>query len=390
MYPFFTMYKILSWVLADIIADLIMTSDRELRFGYQLNGSLVIATKEDELKILDELMERGRKNGVKRLRIVQKDELFKMEPALNPDAIAALHSPDAGNVIPYEFAIALAENAVDNGVELRIRREVTDITKKGDLFKVDVRHWEPKAYVDARERLGKSADGSEPTASGGGSLIFKSGIAVSSIGVMIKGIMMAIDENVNSDIRLQSAVATLFVGIVTALLVLKPFSGSKKRGPTVLKDLIDKCSSPVGSGSEGKVEVEDMKTGGSGSWNAVKGVTVGRESVKTRYVINCAGSSSDKIARMIGDDGFYIKPRLGDYLLLNRNQGHLTRHTIFPCPDPVSPPYLQLNKFCLDLSLPLYGLQDASPSSERFLFCPLCRFLVKGSLCKLLFGVILF
>ena len=79
----------------------------------------------------------------------------------------------------------------------------------------------------------------------------------------------------------------------------------------------------------------DMFTGGSGSWNAVKGVTVDREMVKCRYIINCAGSASDKIAGLIGDNSFYIKPRLGDYLLLNRNQGHLTQHTIFPTPDPV-------------------------------------------------------
>jgi len=308
--------------------------DRELRFGYQLNGSLVLATNDAELKILDELMERGRKNGVQRLRIVQKEELFEMEPALNPNAIAALHAPDAGNVIPYEFAIALCENAVDNGVELRIRREVTDISKKGELFEVDVRHWEPKEYVDIREKQGKSADGSEPVGSGGGSLIYKSGIAVSSLGVIVKGIMMALDENINNDIRLQSAAATLFVAIVTAMLLFKP-SGEKKRGPTVLKDFVDKCLPPVGSGEDAKVGVADMFTGGSGSWNAVKGVTVGRESVKCRYVINCAGSSSDKIAKMIGDDSFYIKPRLGDYLLLNRNQGHLTSRTIFPCPDPV-------------------------------------------------------
>ena len=38
---------------------------------------------------------------------------------------------------------------------------------------------------------------------------------------------------------------------------------------------------------------------------------------------------------MIGDDSFYIKPRLGDYLLLNRDQGHLAQHTLFPRPDPV-------------------------------------------------------
>ena len=277
--------------------------DRELRFGYQLNGSLVLATNEDELKILDELMERGRKNGVQRLRIVQKEELFKMEPALNPNAIAALHAPDAGNVIPYEFAIALCENAVDNGVELRIRREVTDISKTGDLFEVDIRHWEPKSYVDAREKMGKSADGSEPAdGSGGGSVLFKSGIAVSSLAVIVKGIIMALDENIKDDVRLQSAVATVFVCIVTAMILFKP-SGTKKRGPTVLKDLVDKITSaPVGSGETGKVEVADMFTGGSGSWNAVQGVTCGGEKVKTKYVINCAGSSSDTIARMIGDD----------------------------------------------------------------------------------------
>jgi len=309
--------------------------DRELRFGYQLNGSLVLATNEAELKILDELMERGRKNGVERLRIVPKEELFKMEPALNPNAIAALHAPDAGNVIPYEFAIALAENAVDNGVELRIRREVTDITKKGELFEVDVRHWEPNAYVDAREKIGKSADGSEPAGGSSGSMIYKSGIAVSSLSVMVKGIMMALDENINNDIRLQSAIATAFVFVVTAILLFKPSSGTKKQGPTDLKKLVDQCSPPVGSGEDSKVDVKDMLTGGSGSWNAVKGVTVGRESVKCRYVINCAGSSSDVIARMIGDDSFQIKPRLGDYLLLNRSQGHLMSHTIFPCPDPI-------------------------------------------------------
>ena len=48
--------------------------------------------------------------------------------------------------------------------------------------------------------------------------------------------------------------------------------------------------------------------------------SVQEEQVKARYVINCAGGASDQIARMIGDESFAIKPRLGDYLLLNRNQ----------------------------------------------------------------------
>jgi glycerol-3-phosphate dehydrogenase len=76
--------------------------DRELRFGYQLNGSLVLAknTPQDR-KELEELLERGRINGVQRLRIVEREELLQMEPHISNDIVAALYSPDAGNVIPY-------------------------------------------------------------------------------------------------------------------------------------------------------------------------------------------------------------------------------------------------------------------------------------------------
>ena len=95
--------------------------DEELHFGYQKNGSLVLARGSEEEKVLEELMERGRKNGVKRLKILKRDEVLAVEPHVAPDVTAALLSPDAGNLIPYEYAIALAENAVDNGVELRIR-----------------------------------------------------------------------------------------------------------------------------------------------------------------------------------------------------------------------------------------------------------------------------
>jgi glycerol-3-phosphate dehydrogenase len=101
--------------------------DRELRFGYQENGSLVVAFNQQEVEILKELKHRGETNGVQRLKIIGKSELQRMEPYIHPDAIAALYSPDAGNVIPYEYNIALAENAIDNGVELRNRVSENDV-----------------------------------------------------------------------------------------------------------------------------------------------------------------------------------------------------------------------------------------------------------------------
>lgn len=59
---------------------------RTWRFGA---GSLVIARGADEEKILDELLERGRINGVKRLRIVRGAELFQLEPNLDRNCTAA-------------------------------------------------------------------------------------------------------------------------------------------------------------------------------------------------------------------------------------------------------------------------------------------------------------
>ena len=75
--------------------------DRELHFGYQINGSLVVAFNEEDMKHLEELKQRGETNGVKFLKIVDQKELRKMEPHISEKAIGALYSPDAGNVIPY-------------------------------------------------------------------------------------------------------------------------------------------------------------------------------------------------------------------------------------------------------------------------------------------------
>ena len=56
------------------------------------------------------------------------------------------------------------------------------------------------------------------------------------------------------------------------------------------------------------------------------------ESVCAKYVINCAGVYSDKIAAMVGDRSFSVMPRRGEYMLLDKECGALVSHTIFRCP----------------------------------------------------------
>lgn len=294
--------------------------DKELRFGYQLNGSMVLATKEEDRVELQELLERGKTNGVERLKILERGEIRQMEPYVNENVIAALYSPDAGNVIPYEYTIALAENAVDNCVELRIRRQVTSIdTNTSDGYmELKVNHWEPKPYVDSLDRS-QRLDLTKVGTLGG----ILSVIAFSSGQVSMNYLPIAIGVT---------------LGMFLYQIIFGGLQGSRPahvKKSTPLKDLVAKAAGSIMGTGGIPVDVEDMKIGGSGSPKIVHGVTVGEETIRAKYVLNCAGSASDQIANMIGDTSFTIKPRLGDYLLLNRNQGHLAKHTLFPCPDPV-------------------------------------------------------
>ena len=334
------------WPGNQMFADL----DRDLHFGYQKNGSLVLATNEEEKQHLQVLYDRGVTNGVKNLRIIDKKELFKLEPAVNPNCIAALHSPDAGNLIPYEYTIAAMENAVDNGVEVRIRRQVEHINAcptfdNDGEFEVIAKYWEPSSYVKACGGVDKVRKdllkGTSTFAQVIAQFIWISVVlgGLSGLGteygllphVMarpeIQKLMAQVDQEYAFVVDNAQLIITAVVGLFMMLDTLRSFQtneGSGRKAAEVKKD-------SVGTGGS-KVSIDDMKVGGSGSCNVMNGEAVATETYRSKYVINCAGSYSDKIANMIGDHSFKIKPRLGDYLLMNRNQGHLANHTLFPCP----------------------------------------------------------
>ena len=57
-----------------------------------------------------------------------------------------------------------------------------------------------------------------------------------------------------------------------------------------------------------------------------------------RYVVNCAGLYSDRVARMAGDDpGMILVPFRGEYYDLAAARGELVRGLIYPVPDPRYP-----------------------------------------------------
>jgi glycerol-3-phosphate dehydrogenase len=103
---------------------------RDLKVHFKRIGSLVVGFNKEDLKKLKELKENGEKNGIKNLEIVRVPKLFELEPNLNSQAKYALYAPSAGIISPYKYTIALADNAVINGVKVLLETEAKDIRIK--------------------------------------------------------------------------------------------------------------------------------------------------------------------------------------------------------------------------------------------------------------------
>ncbi|MDR3243230.1 MAG: FAD-dependent oxidoreductase, partial [Elusimicrobiota bacterium] len=123
----------------------------DLDIPYKKIGSLVVGFDETDRKSIEKLLEKGNKNGVPNLRIIEKEELFKLEPNLSKEALCALYAPSAGIIAPWELALAQAECAVKGGAEIIFNEKVQDIVKAdgGFTVKTDKNDYKAKFVVNA-------------------------------------------------------------------------------------------------------------------------------------------------------------------------------------------------------------------------------------------------
>jgi len=176
----------------------------ELNVQYSRQGDYVIALSQEDVRTLEELRERGRRNGVLGLEIISGDQTRRIEPLLTPQAVGALWAPDGGIVDPFMLTVAAAENAVANGVRLLLETEA--------------------------------------------------------------------------------------LGFVIGC------SRGRKR---------------------------------------ILGVRTSRGTFRCTWVVNCAGLHADEVMAWAGLDGFTIRPRKGEYYVLDKAKSKV-RHILFPCPTPIS------------------------------------------------------
>ena len=100
-------------------------------------GAFVLALSEEEVAIVEYLHEQAHANGVTEVEVLTRDEVVKLEPNVSENVVAALHAPTAMIVDPWEYTLALAETAVRNGAEVRLKTKVTRINEIDGGYKLE-------------------------------------------------------------------------------------------------------------------------------------------------------------------------------------------------------------------------------------------------------------
>ncbi|MDY5911845.1 MAG: NAD(P)/FAD-dependent oxidoreductase [Inconstantimicrobium porci] len=114
----------------------------ELSVPYKKNGSLIIGFDDDDMQEINRLYENGTKNKVAGLKVLNSEEARKLEPNLSEDVKGALLAASGAIVGPFELTIALVENGLDNGGDIKLSAEVSKIEKTEKGFRISFKNGE--------------------------------------------------------------------------------------------------------------------------------------------------------------------------------------------------------------------------------------------------------
>ena len=108
----------------------------KLDVPYRKIGALVVALAPEQMAAVHKLYDQGVANGLTDLQVLSEQQLHQMEPQLAPTACGALLAPSSAIVSPWEYALAMAQTALANGVEIKTRQPVVGISQSEDGFVV--------------------------------------------------------------------------------------------------------------------------------------------------------------------------------------------------------------------------------------------------------------
>lgn len=111
--------------------DLLLKFLKKYNIPHEICGKLIVANSDDEINELMVLFEKGKKNGLKGLKILESEEIKNYEPYVN--GLKAIHVPQAG-ITDYKLVSKkIYEILIDKGVKFSFNTKVLNI-KSGSVF----------------------------------------------------------------------------------------------------------------------------------------------------------------------------------------------------------------------------------------------------------------
>lgn len=110
-------------------ADALICFCQEHGVPYDICGKVIVATAKDEIPRLEELYTRGKRNGLRGLRLLHGAEIHEIEP--HAAGIQGIHVPSTGIVDYAKVAEKYAELICGQGGTIHLSHEVTGLVRNG-------------------------------------------------------------------------------------------------------------------------------------------------------------------------------------------------------------------------------------------------------------------
>ena len=108
---------------------------KENNIPYKITGKLIVATEESDLKALDKLYQNGLKNGLKGIKLLERDEALKIEPYCK-SIIKAIYVPQSGIIDYLAVGFKLLEKFKKLGGSLKLNTELLSFKQKDGTIKI--------------------------------------------------------------------------------------------------------------------------------------------------------------------------------------------------------------------------------------------------------------
>jgi glycerol-3-phosphate dehydrogenase len=109
----------------------------EANIAHERIGGLLIAWNQEQFDTLPKLLQQAYDNGDTDIKIISADEIYQREPSLNQGALGGLYVPGEGILCTFSVPLAFAYQAVENGVELFLNRQVKEIKQENNVWIID-------------------------------------------------------------------------------------------------------------------------------------------------------------------------------------------------------------------------------------------------------------